>query len=344
MKTRRLVNYEKEQKPTVFVSQNYRYICDTCEPLKSAIKRKSLDWIGIKRGLYPGVDFKSYELESLRLLAYWDAKKKQDWRLDFHRNEGLEIAFVENGSVEFSTDRTGEYSMLSRDEIVVTKPWQEHSIGKTHIDACKMYFIIIDFGVRKPNQNWEWPSWVLLSESDKKIFAEYMQKTKTSVFKSTPNTKATFAKIGKILSAEGKLDISRLAFLLNAVIFELLDVFRNDKTDYSGASTTEETVKHFLKQLPNYCAEQWTIESMAEDCGLKPTRFSYYCRLLTNLSPIEFLNKVRLETAKKMIESSEKKSLLEISLDCGFSSSQYFSTLFKRRFGKPPRSFMKKDV
>ena len=41
----------------------------------------------------------------------------------------------------------------------------------------------------------------------------------------------------------------------------------------------------FIDQLPDFCGEPWTINLMAEDCGLKPTRFSYYCKKLTNLSP-----------------------------------------------------------
>jgi len=120
-------------------------------------------------------------------------------------------------------------------------------------------------------------------------------------------------------------------------------VFRNDSTDYSKSSPTENVVRCFLEQLPNYCNEPWTVDLMAEDCGLKPTRFSYYCRALTNLSPIEFLNNVRLKRAKEMIEDSEcDKNLLEIALDCGFSSNQYFSTIFHKKYGKPPSYFFAK--
>ncbi|MBE6414677.1 MAG: helix-turn-helix transcriptional regulator [Verrucomicrobiaceae bacterium] len=331
-------------RPTVFVSQDYKYICDTCNSLKGGIKRKTIDWVGIKRGLYPGTMFDSDELQGLRLLAYWDAKKSQDWRLDFHRNEGLEIGFVESGSTEFSTDtKSQKYVSIKREHVAVTKPWQEHAIGSPVLKACKMYFAIIDFGVRKPNQQWKWPSWILLSEEDKKDFANYMQKSDKAVFKSTPELRSAFSRIGKILASKGRLDISKIALLLNVIVFELLDVFRNDSTDYSKSSPTENVVRCFLEQLPNYCNEPWTVDLMAEDCGLKPTRFSYYCRALTNLSPIEFLNNVRLKRAKEMIEDSEcDKNLLEIALDCGFSSNQYFSTIFHKKYGKPPSYFFAK--
>ena len=328
-------------KPTVFVSSDYRYVCDTCEPLKSAIKSGSVEWTGFRRGLYPGVELAGEELEGLRLLAYWDAKKNQDWSLGFHRNEGLEIGFVENGSTGFSSDgRSKKYARLTNDYVAVTKPWQEHSVGEGGVGACKMYFAIIDFGVRRPNQEWKWPAWIILSESDKSFFSKYMQNTQATVFKSTPEMKRAFSKIGGILSSPNMFDFSAIALMLNCVLLELLNVFRGEGSGLSDSSPNENVVKCFLDQLPAYCAEPWTLGTMAEDCGLKPTRFAYYCKRLANATPMEILNDTRLERAKKMIlASAGELPLTQIALECGFSSSQYFSTKFKEKFGVPPREF-----
>lgn len=333
------------QRPTVFISQDYKYVCDTCEALKGGIARGTIDWVGIKRGLYPGAEFKSKELDKLRLLAYWDAQKAQDWGLGFHRNEGLEIGFVERGEAEFSTDTASRaFTKITREHITLTKPWQEHAIGNPHLGACKMYFAIIDFGVRKPNQEWEWPSWILLGARDKAEFADYVRKSGMAVFKSTPDLRAAFGRIGKVLDAGGAPDVSQIALYLNMVIFGLLEIFRRTASASADISPSESVVKCFLEQLPNYCSEPWTVELMAEDCGLKPTRFSYYCKALTNLSPIEFLNDVRLKKAKSLIcEYGASQSLLDIALECGFSSNQYFSTIFHKKFGKPPSYFAEKQ-
>lgn len=329
-----------KQTPTVFISQDYKYVCDTCEALKGGIARGTIDWVGIKRGLYPGAEFSGRELDRLRLLAYWDAQKDQDWGLAFHRNEGLEIGFVERGAAEFSADpQARAFSSITREHVTVTKPWQEHAIGNPNLQACKMYFAIIDFGVRKPNQPWQWPSWILLSQADKREFAEYMRKSDISAYSSTPDLRAAFAKLGGLLDG-GAADASKIALYLNVVIFELLEIFRSTGSAPGSASPSESVVKCFLEQLPNYCSEPWTVDLMAQDCGLKPTRFSYYCKALTNLSPIELLNDVRLKRAKALIEElGDSRSLLDIALDCGFSSNQYFSTVFHKKFGKPPSFF-----
>lgn len=70
-------------------------------PKKGDIQGGEVVWRGLKRGLYPGDEADFAELEGIRLCAYWDAKSNQSWRLPFHRNEGLEIGFVSNGSSIF---------------------------------------------------------------------------------------------------------------------------------------------------------------------------------------------------------------------------------------------------
>ncbi len=37
-----------EERPTVFISPDYRYVCDTCEPLKKGIADGTIEWIGFK--------------------------------------------------------------------------------------------------------------------------------------------------------------------------------------------------------------------------------------------------------------------------------------------------------
>lgn len=304
-------------------------------------------WRGFKRGLYPGDEADFAELEGIRLCAYWDAKSNQSWRLPFHRNEGLEIGFVSNGSVDFSADKAeNKFTTLTSEHITVTKPWQEHAIGNPVLTSSKMLFLIIDFGIRRPNQDWEWPNWVILSDSDKREFSQYVQNTNLTIFKSTGELRAIFREIFSIID-ENKIreSISMLSILFNRILLELLSIFRGDSNDYSKDSPNINVVKCFLQQLETYCHENWTLAAMAEDCGLKTTRFTYYCKLLANSTPMNLLNLARLNRAKKIIEQSppgENLSMTDVAMDCGFSTSQYFATKFKETYGCSPREYLAK--
>jgi len=56
---------------------------------------------------------------------------------------------------------------------------------------------------------------------------------------------------------------------------------------------------------------------------------------LTDQSPTDFIKMVRLDYALELLQN-HKYSVTEVSELCGFSSIGYFSTVFKKHFGKSP--------
>src|SRR5690606_2564457 len=93
------------------------------------------------------------------------------------------------------------------------------------------------------------------------------------------------------------------------------------------------------KELNDSYFEPWTLESMAEHCGLGITRFVHYFRQSANMTPMHYLTSVRLQAAATLLITQPDKGINEICYGCGFSSSQYFSTTFRKRFGCSPTSY-----
>lgn len=60
---------------------------------------------------------------------------------------------------------------------------------------------------------------------------------------------------------------------------------------------------------------------------------------LTDQSPSDFIRVVRLTKALELLQK-ENLSITEVSEFCGFSSAGYFSTVFKKHFGKSPSEMM----
>ena len=56
---------------------------------------------------------------------------------------------------------------------------------------------------------------------------------------------------------------------------------------------------------------------------------------LTGQSPVDFIKDIRLNHSLELLQS-KKYTVTEVSELCGFSSIGYFSTVFKKHFGKPP--------
>jgi AraC family transcriptional regulator, 4-hydroxyphenylacetate 3-monooxygenase operon regulatory protein len=50
-----------------------------------------------------------------------------------------------------------------------------------------------------------------------------------------------------------------------------------------------------------------------------------------------------LELAAEQLRAQPERSVLEIALDCGFASSQYFATLFSKHFRCAPRALRQRS-
>jgi AraC family L-rhamnose operon regulatory protein RhaS len=104
-------------------------------------------------------------------------------------------------------------------------------------------------------------------------------------------------------------------------------------------SSTIRTVELLLDDLRRNLVQPWTVTSMAECCGLGVTHFVHQCKQLTNMTPAQYLNHCRIEAASHMLVEKAKMSITDIAFSCGFSSSQYFATVFRRHLGCSPSTF-----
>ena len=99
------------------------------------------------------------------------------------------------------------------------------------------------------------------------------------------------------------------------------------------------TVELFLNDLlenPASCAEPWSLEGIAAQCGMGVTAMAKYCKQLVNIGPMAYLNQCRLEHAARALRESPGISVTEIAMRFGFNSSQYFATLFRKRHQMTP--------
>jgi len=87
-------------------------------------------------------------------------------------------------------------------------------------------------------------------------------------------------------------------------------------------------------------SENISVRDIASVIALSPSHFSRIFKKETGLTPQEYLIRVRLDRAKSFLLRS-RKSVTEIALQCGFSSSAHFSSSFIKRFGKTPSEFKK---
>ena len=159
-------NKTKAPEDPNFFAAKERFTIDTCLPQRQAISNGEIDFHAFSHGKYPGKRIDSETLPGVSSIGFWNAIGQPDWGLESHRNEGIELVFLETGNMMFSVD--GDKYDLSAGDLTVTRPWQEHRLGNPNIGPGRLHWIVLDVNVRRPNEEWPWPRWVVLSSNNLK--------------------------------------------------------------------------------------------------------------------------------------------------------------------------------
>jgi transcriptional regulator GlxA family with amidase domain len=127
--------------------------------------------------------------------------------------------------------------------------------------------------------------------------------------------------------------------------FLLIDPQRNSQSPYqsgqfqkSHADTAILALQQYLEQHYN---EKVTLEQMGTIAGLGQRTLLRRFRTATGDSPIMYLQRVRIEAARRQLELS-RDSIEEIAWQVGYEDSSSFNRLFRRITGMAPGAYRKR--
>ena len=311
-------------------------------PLLASISTGRIDFHAFGRGHYPGDRLAPEQLPGLLSQGFWDARGGQDWGMDFHHNEGIEICLLETGSMRFAVEE--ETYPLSPGDLTITRPWQAHRQGDPLIAAGRLHWATIAVDAQRPVDQWQWPSWVVLESKDKAELTRRLRNTNSTVWHASPDVIHSFRRMAAAAAMEpADRRISHISIGLNELLLGVLEMLRvENRSVPPGSASPEHLVEQFLtsvRQKAEYLEKDWTLASMAKACGMGSTQFSRFCHRLTNDSPMQFLNLARIEAAARLLRTNLARSITDIAFDCGFNSSQYFANQFRRHFGMTPTAY-----
>lgn len=319
-----------------------KFVADTCAPLRDAGEQHRITLNAFGRGNYPGTSMDPNVLPQIASVGSWVATNDQDWGLGWHRNEGIEFTCVSAGSVDFSCE-DHDYDLVAGN-FTVTRPWQLHRIGRPNISSSSLTWFIIDVDVRRPNQEWVWPSWLPIPEQDLARLTELLSQTDRHVWRANKELLAAVSLLERALRGDMSQTMARIATAISSVLIELRDLLEEQSpilTPY--LTSTERTVKLLLSRLTEHLDEPWTVDQMAAECGLGRTRFMHYCKQMLTVPPMEYLNTLRINRAIELLTKTELR-VTDIAHMCGFQSGQYLATAFRRRMNCTPIEFRRQHV
>ena len=118
-----------------------------------------------------------------------------------------------------------------------------------------------------------------------------------------------------------------------------LDIGRDSQSQFAIFRGQRNHVDTDIKEVQNYIEKNYcdriTIDSLAKLINTGRRTFERRFKEATNNTPIEYIQRVRIEAAKKFFEAS-RKNVSEIMFDVGYSDTKAFREIFKKITGLTP--------
>jgi transcriptional regulator GlxA family with amidase domain len=97
-------------------------------------------------------------------------------------------------------------------------------------------------------------------------------------------------------------------------------------------------MKKLLGEMPD---REWTIAEMADTLGLSPPHFHKLFKHHTGISPGAYLNGLRLDKARAMLENTFAQ-VKQIGIKVGIRDDSHLTRGFKNKFGVTPTEYRRR--
>ncbi len=126
--------------------------------------------------------------------------------------------------------------------------------------------------------------------------------------------------------------------LLAALIFhDIMKILKSGRGE--AYSTRHSYIQDALQYISENLSEPMTVDSLAEKFGVGHTKFAEDFKLVTGSTYKKYLTDLRMNRARELLMSGS--SIINASLDTGFSGESQFIATYKRYWGETPGSYAK---
>lgn len=144
--------------------------------------------------------------------------------------------------------------------------------------------------------------------------------------------------LSQLFSSGAQMDRLRAHIVFQELLLLLL-AGQHEPDAASGLSSVQ-AVEQSLACLRERFADDWTVERLAGIAQLGRWQYGRIFKELTGMTPIEYLTKLRMDRAKRLLLQSAG-GLKEIAREVGYGDEHYFQRRFKQTVGLAPMQYVR---
>lgn len=244
--------------------------------------------------------------------------------LHYHKN-CFEFTYIVKGSILFAAG--GKNYVLPGGSLFLTQPNEPHDTGSTPLSVNKMFWFQLK--VDDPS------NFLYLERSEAKDLIDSLQQIKTHVISlDSGKAKLILDMIFEFFQEGSERAKREGAALLVFSLYRILE--SEEKTRFTLTPDIERAVNYILDHI----TEELRLEELAHISMLSESRFKQKFKLQIGITPREYINSRKIEEAKLLL--LKNLSVTTVAMQLGFSSSNYFSVVFKRFTFYSPEQYINK--
>jgi AraC-like DNA-binding protein len=255
----------------------------------------------------------------------------QSRRLSYHRNNGYEICFSYSGIFTWEI-RDGGLLRIRGNQMSLTPPEWEHRGNLDQMNPGHLLFLVINPENMAP---------LFLEHNEAKYIKRCLEKQAGQICRASREVIQTARSLESLWQRARKEPIEEASISLVYQLRRGILLFIHQALEsFSRASNPAIPVQlqEILKFISLHLDEKITIKELSLFSKLSQTNIFHLFKEYAGQSPNDYIQYLRCLKACDQLTGTDK-SITKIAYDLGFSSSQYFSQVFKKYTGFTPLSY-----
>ena len=241
-----------------------------------------------------------------------------------HSHPGaIEICFLVKGRQTYRV-RGHDYRLRGGD-LFLTFPDEWHGTGEAPEEKGVLYWLVLQLPRRGG-------SFLGLPPRQGRALLQGLTSIASRHFRGSPRIKEDLDAITLLYQQEmDPLISARIANRLQDFLIEVILCSQRPQV-----TAPRNPLQPVLDHIAGHREETFRVSDLAARAGLSVAQFNVRFREAMGVPPAEFVLRGKIEEARRRLERGGR-TITDIAYDLGFSSSQYFATVFKRLEGISPR-------
>lgn len=271
------------------------------------------------------VDFRTLGMKDVIALGRYQYSYAHNQLPRHTHGDSYEFCYMDEGIQPYVIG--SEEYVLKGGEVLAVFPNENHSSGQAPEYRGRLYWLIL----RAPQPG---ETFLELSPGETRNLCAALCSLSPRNFTGSSFLKFYLEKIFQSYAGSSPLKCLEIRSL---VIRFLLDIISDCKKHKEHQiSPLIQDIQEYISQ--NLYKENISLSELASRANLSLPRFKARFKEEVGAAPAGYILHQKISEAEKLLKETDSK-IIQIAMDLGFSTSQYFATTFKRYTGSTPSEF-----